>query len=95
MVRACGPVRIYPQKSRIVCQVRGRFAGATPRKSYLLVSFALTRKLNNPRFVKIEKYAAHWYGHQMRIKSEKELEADLQRWLREAYAVGEQRRLRG
>ena len=41
MVRACGPVRMIPQKTRVVFQVRVRFAGAYPRKSHFLASFAL------------------------------------------------------
>jgi len=36
MVRECGPVTIIPQKTRVVFQVRVRFLGCTPRRSYLL-----------------------------------------------------------
>jgi hypothetical protein len=93
MVRRCGPVRIYPQKTRIVCQARVRFASAQARRSYLLVSFASTRRIDNPRFVRIERYMPRWYGHFVRVASERDLDADLQRWLRAAYAIGEQKHL--
>lgn len=43
MVRKCGPVRIYPQKTRIVCMTRVRFAGCYPRKSHLLRLCAATK----------------------------------------------------
>ncbi|MGH9972245.1 MAG: hypothetical protein ACREBG_31245 [Pyrinomonadaceae bacterium] len=48
MVRACGPVRTIPQKTRVVFQVRVRFAGCYPRKSHLLCGFALPRRVTIP-----------------------------------------------
>ena len=95
MVRRCGPARIIPQKTRIVFQARARFAGVQMRRSYLLVSFASTRRLEDPRFVRIERYMPRWYGHFVRVGSQRDLDADLQRWLRAAYAIGEQKHLAG
>jgi len=93
MVRNCGPVRIIPQKSRVVFQVRVRFAGCYPRKSYLLCGMALPRKLKSPRIARINEYAPHFLGHQFRIYSADELDAEVQAWLRESYEVGAQTRL--
>ena len=93
MVRACDPVRVIPQKTRIVFQVRVRFAGCVPGKSYLQCSVALPRKHNHPRFVKIETYAPHFHGHRFHIKSLEELDGEVQNWFRESYAVGEQKYL--
>ena len=62
MVRECGPVTMIPQKTRVVFMVRVRFAGAYPRRSYLLAGFALARKLKSPRIKKIEEYAPHFIG---------------------------------
>jgi hypothetical protein len=90
MVRACGPVRTIPQKTRVVFQVRVRFAGAYPRKSYFLVGFALPYRSDDPRFVKIESYAHHFQGHLFRVASETDLDEDVQRWLHESYQVGAQ-----
>lgn len=90
MVRACGPVRMIPQKSQVVFMVRVRFVGAYPRKSHLLCGFALPKRVENSKFVKIESYAKHFHGHLMEIRSEKELDAQVQRWLRVAYRVGRQ-----
>ncbi len=95
MVRRCGPARIIPQKTRIVFQARVQFAGCVVRKSYLLVAFASTRRLEDPRFVRMERYMPRWYGHFVRIASERDLDADLQRWLRAAYAIGKQKHLAG
>jgi Domain of unknown function (DUF5655) len=90
MVRACGPVTMIPQKSRAVFQVRVRFAGCQPRKSYLICSVALPRTLDSPRFTKIIPYGPRFIGHQFRIHHKDELDAEVQMWLREAYQVGAQ-----
>ena len=81
MVRACGPVRMIPQKTRVVFQVRVRFAGAVPRKSYLMCAIALPRRRKHRRFVKIETYAPGWHGHQFRVDSEKDLVAEVEHWM--------------
>ena len=95
MVRQCGRVTTVPQKTRVVFMVRVRFAGVYPRKTSVLVSFALPRRLKSPRIKKIEEYAQHFIGHTMEIHSEEDLDGELQGWLRESFAVGEQRFLKG
>jgi hypothetical protein len=91
LVRQCGPVTVIPQKSRVVFQVRVRFAGAIPRRSYLQCSFGFHRRLDHPRFFKIEQYAPRWFGHHIRVRDAAQLDDELMAWIREAYAVGEQR----
>jgi hypothetical protein len=93
MVRACGPVKMIPQKTRVVFMTRVRFAGAMPRKNYLLCSIGLPRRLENSRFIKIESYLKHFHGHTFRINSLNELDDEVQRWLHEAYTVGLQKPL--
>jgi hypothetical protein len=90
MVRACGPVRMIPQKTRVVFQVRVRFAGASPRKSHFLASFALPYRSDDPRFVKIVRYADHFRGHTLRVATEADLDGKVSKWLCEAYRVGAQ-----
>jgi len=94
MVSSCGSVTVIPQKSRVVFQVRVRFAGCYPRKSHLICSLALPRVLDDPRFFKIEEYASHFIGHSFRVYSEADLDSDVQEWLREAYEVGGQKRVK-
>jgi Domain of unknown function (DUF5655) len=90
MVRACGPVTIIPQKTRVVFQVRIRFAGCYPRKKYLLCGLALRQELKSPRIVRTEKFANRFVGHYFNVQSEADLDAELQSWLRQAYKVGAQ-----
>jgi hypothetical protein len=93
LVQSVGPVTVIPQKSRVVFQVRVRFAGAVPRKSHLLVSFGFPRRVDSPRFHKIEQYAPRWYGHSCKVTSEADFDEEFMGWIREAYAVGEQKHL--
>lgn len=90
MVRACGPVKIIPQKTRVAFQVRVRFAACYPRKAYLLCSLGLPEKFDSPRFVKIEEYTRLFIGHQFRIYSEDDLDDEVRSWLHESYRVGAQ-----
>jgi hypothetical protein len=90
MVRACGPVHMIPQKTRVVFQVRVRFAGAVPRKTHLLANFALPYRADDSRFVRIDKYAPHFQAHTFRVESENDLDEHVQAWLRDSYEVGAQ-----
>ncbi len=93
LVKACGPVRMIPRKTLVVFQARVRFAGAVPRHSSFLCSLALRRRYQHPRFLKVETYASRFHGHRLRIESEKDFDAELRRWIHEAYGVGEQTHL--
>ncbi len=90
MVQACGPGKMLTQQTRVVFQVRVRFAACSPRKFHLDCAVALPRRLENPRFWKIEKYTDHFISHHFRIDSEDQLNDEVQEWLRESYRVGAQ-----
>jgi Domain of unknown function (DUF5655) len=93
MVRACGPVHMIPQKTRVVFQVRMRFAGAVPRKAHLICHFVLPCRIASKRFYKIETFNPHCHAHYLRVAAEDELDPEVAGWLKEAYAVGEQKYL--
>lgn len=92
-VRTCGEVTILPQKSRIVFMVRVRFLNVVVRKTYLQLGFFFVRRLDNPRFIKIEPYSPHAFGHIFRAYSADDFDAEFMGWLREGYAVGLQKHL--
>jgi hypothetical protein len=94
LVRACGSVHMIPQKTRVVFQVRMRFAGATPRKSFLICHFVLRRRIDDDRFEKIETFSPRCHAHYLRVESQCDLNRDVARWLKEAYQVGEQKGLK-
>jgi hypothetical protein len=88
-----GPVRVLPQKTRIAFQVRMSFAQVTPRSDGLEGHFVLARRIENPRFFEVTTFSPRNHLHRFRIRRAEEIDADFRAWMREAYAVGEQRHL--
>jgi uncharacterized protein DUF5655 len=92
-VRAIGPVIILPEKTRIAFQVRMSFAQVTPRKRWLDGHVVLARRLEHPRFRKIESFSPRNHVHVFRLERPNDVDGTFVAWMREAYAVGEQRHL--
>ena len=85
MLKALGDVQVLPQKTRLVCVGRVRFAGLTPRKDGFRAAFALRRWVKSPRIVKTVDYGPKWRGHFVDIRSAAELDDELRCWLEESY----------
>lgn len=94
MVRGCGPVTILPEKTRIAFQVRMSFALVMLKKRWLDGNVVLTRRLDDPRFRAIQTISPKNHADQFRIETPDQLDDHVGQWLREAYAVGQQRHLR-
>ena len=92
-VRSIGPVMILPEKTRIAFQVRMSFAQVTPRKRWLDGHVVLARRLEHPRFRKIETFSPRNHVHVFRLVRPNDVDGTFVAWMREAYAVGEQRHL--
>jgi Domain of unknown function (DUF5655) len=90
MVKRCGPVRIVPEKTRIAFQVRMSFAAVSLRRNRLVGHVVLARRLEHPRFTKIECISPRNHVHSFRFNSHSELDHEVIAWLREAYRVGQQ-----
>ncbi|HEY5881602.1 MAG TPA: DUF5655 domain-containing protein [Nakamurella sp.] len=82
-----GDVQVIPQKTRLVCVARVRFCGLEPRKDGFLVSFALHRWLDSPRIARTIDYGPRWRAHQVRVRSEADLDDELISWLQESHDV--------
>ena len=80
------PLTIIPQKSRLVIQIRTRFIRCMPRKAALWIGFNFAERVEHPRFEKIETYTPTMHGHELRVRSVDELDADFEEWIRRAYA---------
>lgn len=93
LIRAIGPVRVLPEKTRIAFQVRMSFAQITPRQRWLDGHVVLARRYEHPRFRRVETFSPRNHLHAFRVMSHDDLDAEFVSWLREAYAVGEQRHL--
>ena len=92
-IKACGPVIVIPEKTRIAFQVRMSFAQVTPRKHSIDGHVVLARRLEHPRFRRIETFSPRNHVHHFRLVSPAEVDAEFSAWLREAYAVGAQEHL--
>jgi len=93
LVERCGPVTVVPEKSRIAFQVRMSFAVAMLRRRWLDGHVVLARRLEHPRFRRIESISPRNHVHHFRLRSLDELDGEVAAWLAEAYRVGEQRHL--
>ena len=94
LIRTFGPVRILPEKTRIVLQVRMSFAQVTPRANWLDGHVVLARRLEHPRFHRVDTISPRNHVHTFRLTGLRDLDEEFRRWLGEAYAVGEQRHIR-
>jgi hypothetical protein len=90
LVNRCGPVRVLPEKTRIAFQVRMSFAAVSLRRDGIVGHIVLARRLENPRFTKIEYISPRNHVHHFRIDSRADLDREVLGWLCEAYRVGRQ-----
>lgn len=92
-LKGIGPVTVLPQKTRIAFQVRMSFAQLSPRANWIDGHFVLARRCEDPLFRRIDSISALNHVHHFRLMAEAEVSPRLVRFMREAYAVGEQRHI--
>ena len=92
-VEELGPVAVLPEKTRIALQVRMSFAALMPRRHWLDGHVVLARRLESPRFRRVDTFSPRNVVHVFRLSSPEEVDDEVIGWFREAYAVGEQRDL--
>ena len=88
-----GTVTVLPEKTRIAFQVRMSFAAFTLRKRWVDGHVVLARRLDSPRFRRIEYISPRNQVHVFRLEGPSEVDAEVEAWLAEAYSVGEQKHL--
>ena len=94
IVGACGPVTVLPEKTRIAFQVRMSFAQITPKRRWLDGHVVLARRLEHPRFLRVDTFSPRNHVHAFRLHDDADLDDDFRAWIREAYDVGAQKHLR-
>lgn len=90
-VRTLGPVRILPEKTRIALQTRMSFAQLTARRRWLDGHLVLARRLESPRFRRIDSLSPRNHVHFFRLLQQDDVDAEFRAWVVEAYDVGQQR----
>jgi hypothetical protein len=93
IVTNLGPVTVLPERTRIALHVRMSFAALMPRRRWLDGHVVLARRLDSPRFHRVETYSPQNVLHAFRFRSPAEVDSEVAGWLAEAYAVGEQRHI--
>ncbi len=93
--RRLGPVEVLPEKTRIALHVRMSFAAFMPRRRWLNGHLVLARRIDSPRFLRVETYSPRNVVHTFRLTSPADVDDEFVAWLAEAYQVGAQKHLRG
>ncbi|MBV8216357.1 MAG: hypothetical protein JOZ08_24325 [Verrucomicrobia bacterium] len=94
LVFGLGSVRLAPAKTRVGFQARMIFAAVNRLSSdKLQAHVVLARRLESPRFTKIETISARNHVHHFVIESVDQLDDEVLAWLQEAYRVGLQQHL--
>lgn len=88
-----GPVVVLPERTRIAFQVRMSFAQLTPRRKWVDGHLVLARAVSSPVFTRVESFSRLNHLHAFRLTQPSDVSVELRHWLREAYAVGEQKHL--
>ena len=88
-----GPVTVLPERTRIAFQVRMSFAAFELRRRWVDGHVVLARRLEHPRFRRVESFSPRNHLHQFRLERLDEVDEEVAGWLAEAYRVGEQRHL--
>lgn len=88
LARGYGPVTVYAQKTRIVLQVRVRFAGAIVHPKWLEATMWLRRAVEHPSLRRIESLGRLGYGLHFCFRGPDEVDGAIAALLREAYSIG-------
>ena len=87
--RKFGPVGEEPKKTSIHLVNRTAFAGVATRKSAIILTIKSDRKLSSPRIHKSEQTSASRFHHEVKLTSPAQVNAELVKWLKDAYALSE------
>ena len=90
-VAAFGPVTLDVKKTGIAFMTRVRFGGCKVRRDRLRAGVWLKRQIASPRFVRVEFIPPDNWIYEFDVRAVGDLDDEALGWLREAYAVGEQR----
>jgi hypothetical protein len=89
-----GPVTVLPKRTRIAFQIRMSFVQLTPRSRWVDGHVVLARRVKSRVFRRVESFSRQNHLHAFRLTRPSDVNQELRKWLREAYAVGEQRHRR-
>jgi hypothetical protein len=80
-----GPVREEPKKTSIHLARSSALAGVEVRKDYLLLNLKSDHPIDSPRVTRAEQLSARRFHQKVKLASPVEVDAELERWLADAY----------
>jgi hypothetical protein len=90
VARKNGPIELAPTKSYIgVRGPRRNFAGLIPTKKGLGGFIVAARRIEGRQLLDAIKYQRNLFIHHFFVESPSDLDKHFDRWIQEAYAVGE------
>ena len=76
LFQRCGSIVVIAQKTRIVFMVDVRFGGCVVRRDHLIANIALSRRVEHPRWSRIEEYGPRWIAHRWEVWTPADLAGD-------------------
>jgi hypothetical protein len=96
LVADLDPSEFVANRTGIGFMVRVRSAGVRSISDRgMTVGFWLKRRIESPRFTRVEHLERNDWIYTFRVRSPEELDDEVRGWLRESYDVGSQRHLYG
>ena len=86
-VRSFGNVTAEEKKTSIHLVAKTGFAGVHPRRAGILLNIRSSSPIDSPRIRKVERVSANRFHNEMLIVSVAEIDAEVTRWLRDAYEL--------
>src|SRR3954464_6661414 len=86
--RKLGPVLEEPKKTSIHLVRESAFAGVATRRDALVLTLKSDHPIESPRVHRAEQTSANRWHLELRLAAPKDVDAELRRWLRQAYALG-------
>jgi len=80
-----GPLDVLPEKTRIALARTMSFAVLIPRRRWVDGHVVLRRRLEDPRFTRIETFSPGVHLHAFRLHAPDDVDEQFLAWLREAY----------
>ncbi len=90
-IRACGPVTVLTEKTRIAFHAGVAFMAVTVQPAALCGHLILPEKRRHPRFLRVDTLAPRHHAHHFRLTTPDEIDPEFVNSIREAYAGGMQR----
>src|SRR2546422_631970 len=85
--RRFGPVIEDPKKTSIHLNHATAFAGVATRKNAIILTIKSDRDLDSPRIHRSEQASARRFHHEVKLTTPADVDAELIRWLKDAYAL--------